>query len=357
MIYIDGSAKSGSGTIVRCAIALSSLVGEALHIDNIRAKRDKPGLRPQHLASVSACAQMCGAEVEGAKVNSLEIIYKPGKPIRGGDYRWDIGTAGSTTLLAATLLPVALFADGETTLTLSGGLFQDFAPSAHHMQRVLLPTLARMGAAAELQVVRPGYYPRGGGTIQVRVQPVRGGIKPLRLLTQGEITRVSGLALSSHLRQQRVSQRMAEECQRVVASGGYRVAIDTLWDETAPQAGASLAVWAETDSGCLLGADRAGKRGRSSEEIGTYVARSLFDDLETGATVDRHLGDQLIIYGALASGVTEYIVPRFTEHIDANLWLAAKFGAKPRLDGTRLRIEGMGHTRQAIAPPHLQPNA
>ena len=345
MIYIDGSARSGSGTIVRHAIALSSLVGEALHIDNIRAKRDKPGLRPQHLASVRACAQMCRAEVEGATVNSMEITYKPGRPIRGGDYQWDIGTAGSTTLLAATLLPVALFADGETTLTLSGGLFQDFAPSAHHMQHVLLPTLAKMGSAVELRVVRPGYYPRGGGAIQVRVQPLSDTMSPLRLLTQGEVTTVSGLALSSHLRQQRVSQRMAEECQRVMASGGYRAAIETLWDETAPQAGASLVVWAETDSGCLLGADQAGKRGRGSEEIGRYVARSLLEDLGSGATVARYLADQLIVYGALASGVTEYTVPRLTEHIDANLWLAEKFGAKPRLEGTRLRIDGMGHSR------------
>ena len=344
MLYIDGSAKSGSGTIVRCAVALASLVGEELHIHNIRAKRDRPGLRPQHLASVAACAELCHAEVEGAKVNSREIIYRPGKSVRGGDYRWDIGTAGSTTLLAATVLPVALFAEGETTLTLSGGLFQDFAPSAHHMQHVLLPTLAAMGATAGLEVVRPGYFPRGGGTVKVRVQPVGNAIKPLRLVTPGEVTTVRGLALSSHLAEQRVSQRMADEFQKVVAGSGYRVAIETLWDESAPQAGASLAVWAETDSGCLIGADQAGRRGRSSERIGRYVAQTLLEDLGAGATVDRYLADQLIIYGALGDGVTEYIVPRVTEHIDANLWLVEKFGAKARLDGNRLRIEGMGYT-------------
>ncbi|MFH0768537.1 MAG: RNA 3'-terminal phosphate cyclase, partial [Chloroflexota bacterium] len=139
MLYIDGSAKSGSGTILRYAVALASLLGEELHINNIRAKRDKPGLRPQHLASVKACAQMCSAQVEGAAVNSKEIFYKPGERIKGGYYQWEIGTAGSTTLLAMTLLPLALFADGETVLRISGGLFQDFAPSAHHMQHVLFP--------------------------------------------------------------------------------------------------------------------------------------------------------------------------------------------------------------------------
>ena len=344
MIHIDGSAKSGSGTIVRYAIALSSLLGEALHINNIRARRDKPGLRPQHLASVKACARMCGAQVEGAAVNSVEIVYKPGGRIKGGHYQWEIGTAGSTTLLAMTLLPIALFADKETVLRISGGLFQDFAPSAHHMQYVLFPTLEQMGIRAEVEVIRPGYVPAGGGIIEVKVKPADTGIKPLSLLNQGKVEEVTGLALSSHLRPQRVSQRMADECQKVLAEKGYRAKIETLWDETAVQAGASLAIWSKTDSGCLLGSDRAGKRGRSSEEIGRYVARNLVEDLNTGATVDRYLADQLIIYAALAGGTTEYVIPRSTEHVDSNLWLVEKLGARARLKGNTLRIEGLGYT-------------
>jgi len=349
MIYIDGSAKSGSGTIVRYAVAMASLLGEELHINNIRAKRDKPGLRPQHLASVTACAQMCGAQVEGAVVNSKEIVYRPGGRIKGGHYQWEIGTAGSTTLLIMTLLPLALFADEETILRISGGLFQDFAPSAHHMQYVLFPTLEKMGIKAELEMIRPGYVPRGGGIIQVRVKPVGSGIKPLKLLKQGEVKEVAGLALSSHLREQRVSARMAEECQKLLTGKGYHARIKTLWDETALQAGASLALWAETDSGCLLGSDQAGKKGRSSESIGRYVARNLLEDLETGATVDRYLADQLIIYAALAVGATEYIIPRSTEHVDANLWLVEKLGARAHLEGNNLRIEGIGYTGQPTA--------
>jgi len=347
MIYIDGSAKSGSGTIVRYAIAFSSLLGEELHITNIRAKRDKPGLRPQHLASVKACARMCGAQVEGAVVNSKEIVYKPGRRIKGGHYQWEIGTAGSTTLLVMTLLPLALFADEETVLRISGGLFQDFALSAHHMQHVLFPTLAKMGVKVELEVIRPGYVPKGGGIIQVKIKPVGGSIKPLKLLKQGEVKEISGLALSSHLREQKVSQRMAEECQKVLAEKGYRVRIETLWDETSLQAGASLALWAETDSGCLLGSDQAGKRGRSSESIGRYVARNLLEDLKAGATVDRYLADQLIIYAALAKGVTEYVIPRLTEHVDTNLWLIEKLGATTLVERNILRMEGLGYTGQS----------
>ena len=344
MIYLDGSARSGSGTILRYAVALSSLLGEEIHINNIIAKRDKPGLRPQHLASVTACAEMCSAQVEGAAVNSNDIVYRPGGKIKGSNYHWEIGTAGSTTLLIMTLLPIALFADKETVLRISGGLFQDFAPSAHHMQHVLFPTLEKMGIQAELEIIRPGYVPSGGGIIQVNIKPVVGSIKPLKLLKQGKVNEVTGVALSSHLREQRVSQRMAEVCHKILAEKGYHARIETLWDETALQSGASLALWAGTDSGCLLGSDQAGKRGRRSEDIGRHVAQNLLKDLMTSATVDRYLADQLIIYAVLAAGATEYIIPHLTEHVDADLWLAEKFGARIRLEGNYLHMEGLDYT-------------
>ena len=156
MLHIDGSAKSGSGTIVRYAIALASLLSQDLHITNVRARRDKPGLRPQHLASVKACAEVCGAKVEGAKVDSMELSYRPGPLIKGGHYQWDIGTAGSTTLLTLTLLPILLFADKTTTLTITGGLFQDFAPSAHHIQHVLFSTLRKMSIDGSTEQEKKG---------------------------------------------------------------------------------------------------------------------------------------------------------------------------------------------------------
>ena len=346
MIHIDGSAKSGSGTVLRYAVALASLLGEELRITDIRAKRDKPGLRPQHLAAVKACAEIAGARVTGAEVGSREMFYRPGKTLRGGDYRWEIGTAGSTTLLTMMLLPVAVFAGGETVFEATGGLFQDFAPSAHHMQNVLFPTLAKMGVEAEMQILRPGYVPGGGGTIRVRIRPVDRQVGPISLPEQGKVISIKGLSLSSHLREQKVSQRMAEECQRLLSEKGYGASIETVYDDSAPQAGASLAVWAETDSGCLLGSDQAGKRGRRSESIGRWVADNLLADLTTGATVDRFLADQLVIYAALADGVSEYVIPALTDHVDANLWLVEEFGARTRLDGNRLFIEGIGYGKR-----------
>ena len=345
MIQIDGGAKSGSGTLLRYAVSFASLLGQELHMTNIRAKRDKPGLRPQHMASVKACASLCGATVEGAKVNSVEILYRPGRNIKGGHYQWDIGTAGSTTLLMMALLPLCLFANSETVLRISGGLFQDFAPSACHIQHVLLPMLTRMGVKAELKIVRPGYVPRGGGVIEISAEPVLGTLQPLQLLQQGKVTRISGVAISSHLKEKKVSQRMAEQCQKVLARQGYKSRIDVQWDDTAVQAGASLAIWAETDASCRLGADQAGRRGRGSEEIGTYVASSLLEDLKAGATVDRYLADQLVLYAALAEGTTQFLIPRLTDHVETNLWLVEKFGARTRVKGNMVRIEGIGFKR------------
>ena len=342
MMLIDGSARSGSGTIVRCSMALASLLGREIRIENIRAGRDRPGLRAQHLKVVQACRDMCKGVLKDASLGSRKLTYRPGERFRGGVYSWDIGTAGSTTMMAQTLLPMACFADQPSRFRIEGGLFQDFAPSAYHMQFVLLPVLRLMGVNAELDIIRPGYVPRGGGILELKVEPVA-KLKALALSGQGEILNIGGLALSSHLSGKRVSRRMAEECRRVLRLQGYDATIQEIEDDTAPQEGAALAIYAETTTGSRIGFDRAGRPGRSSESIGRYVAQGFLEDVGTGAAVDRYTADQLIMYAALAEGVTRYSVPRITDHVDTNLWLVEEFlGARTRVDGSTLEIEGMG---------------
>jgi RNA 3'-terminal phosphate cyclase (ATP) len=344
MIYVDGAQKSGSGTIVRFAVGLATLLGEELHLTNIRAKREKPGLRPQHLRAIQALQQICQGSLDGGEIGSLEIRFKPGGRIGSGYYEWDIGTAGSTTLLAMTLLPSACFSPGTMSFKICGGLFQDFAPSAYHMQYVLFPMLKRMGITARLSVIRPGYLPRGGGIIQVEIEPVTGKIKPIKLSSQRNVTGIEGFALSSHLKQRRVSQRMVEKCSQLLKSNGYDAQIEIVNDTSALQRGAALAIYAKTSSGCIIGADRAGKPGRTSEDIGEYVAKSLIEDLATGATVDRYLADQLIFYAALADGTSEYRIPKLTEHVNTNLWLVeSMLGAKTEVNKNIVRIQGIGY--------------
>jgi RNA 3'-terminal phosphate cyclase (ATP) len=291
---------------------------------HIRANREKPGLRPQHLQALRACSSLSGGEIQGAEVGSTEIYYQPGRSLRHGDFHWNIGTAGSTTMLAFTLIPLGLFAGGPSRFFLTGGLFQDFAPSPFHMQKVLLPILGRIGADVQIDILRPGYVPRGQGE-------------------QGMVKEVRGISLASHLEKEKVSARMADECVGLLEKGGYTAKMEILDDRDAAQKGAALCLWAETCMGCLLGADQAGAPGRRSEAIARFVVSSLLEDLATQATTDCHLADQLILFAALAEGTTRYRIPRVTGHVQSNLWLVEKIlGVKTELKGNILTIEGTG---------------
>ncbi len=347
MLEIDGSLHSGSGTLLRYSVALATLLGEPLHVTRIRANRDKPGLRPQHLQGLRASAFLCGGQMQGAEVGSSEIHYYPGKTLRHGDFHWDIGTAGSTTMLAYTLIPLALFAGGPSHFILTGGLFQDFAPSAFHMENVLLPILRETGACIRMEILRPGYVPQGQGKLQVEASPQGRPLKPIVMTEQGEVKEVRGVSLASHLLKEKVSARMADECRRLLEKKGFAVNMEILDDRTAVQKGAALALWARTEKGCLLGADQPGAPGRRSESIARFVVSSLLEDLATQATADRHLADQLILFAALAEGTSRYRIPRVTDHVRSNLWLVEKIlGVKTELKENILTIEGVAFQKR-----------
>jgi RNA 3'-terminal phosphate cyclase (ATP) len=345
VLTIDGAQMSGSGTIVRYAVALAALVGQPVRVINARQRRREPGLRPQHVTSVHACAELCGGSVEGAEVGSRTLDFLPGSQIPGGSFGWDIGTAGSATMLALSVLPVASFAAAPVHARITGGLFQDFAPSPFHMHRVLAPLLRSMGADVSLEVTRPGYVPGGGGIIEMHVVPARQGFTPLVLDTAGQASDVQGIALSSHLAERRVSERMASTCEEQIRSAGMSCAVDRVDDVTAVHAGACLAIWTKSSTGSWFGADRAGKFGRSSEEIGRFVAATFLQDVRSGATVDRHLADQLVLFCALAQGTSRYIVPRHTPHLASNLWLVGQFGARVAVEAGRVEIQGLALCR------------
>jgi RNA 3'-terminal phosphate cyclase (ATP) len=347
MLEIDGSLHSGSGTLLRYAVALATLVGEPLHMVRIRAKREKPGLRPQHLEAIRACATLSEGELTGAEVGSQEIFYRPGRSLpAGGDFEWDIGTAGSATMLAFTLIPLALYGRGPLRFILRGGLFQDLAPSALHMAEILVPLLKRMGAEIRLEIQRPGYVPKGQGELFLQVNPLSQSLKPLGLTQPGRVKEIWGVSLASHLRKEGVAQRMAARCRELLEKRGLPLKIEILEDEKAIQKGAALFLMARTEPETFIGADRAGRPGRRSEAIAEFVVRSLLEDLNSGATTDRHLADQLILFAALAQGTTEYLIPALSDHIPSNLFLVERIlGAKWEMDGKRIRIEGIGFRR------------
>jgi RNA 3'-terminal phosphate cyclase (ATP) len=248
-------------------------------------------------------------------------------------------------MLALSILPLACFADAPLTARITGGVFQDFAPSPYHMQHVLEPLLDRMGVCMELRVVRSGYIPRGAGVIELHVTPTRYPLRALTVLDQGRLGKVHGIALASHLEGRRVSERMARTCEEHLVRSGLSAMIERINDIEALHPGASLAIWGQSSTGCLVGADRAGALGRSSEAIGRFVAEALLTDLGRGATVDRHIADQLVLFAALGEGTSSYLVPFQTDHLASNLWLAAQFGTRVDVQGQEVTIEGLGFFR------------
>ena len=343
MLTIDGSRYSGSGTIVRQAVAFSALTGQSIHVVKARAKRDKPGLRPQHIRVIEAIAELVNGRAGGLAPGSKEFTFRPGPLKTRRHYSWDIGSAGSTTMLGLGVLPVLAFAGSPVTVELRGGLFQDFAPSVFHLQYVLLPALEKMGLHAEVEIGRPGYVPRGEGILRLSVSPLREPFQAATFVEPGQVTRLWGIALSSHLEERRVSQRMADAAREILAKAYYQAEIEVRHDTQSLQRGAALALFADRGTAVRLGADQAGALRRSAESIGKHVARQLLEDMQTGATLDRFASDQIIPFAALADGESRFITPTVTDHVMTSAWLADLFlGAKVRIDGQRLVIQGSG---------------
>ena len=198
LFEIDGSQKSGSGTILRLSVALAAISGQPLHIYNIRQNRPQPGLKPQHLEAVLTAAKLCNAELQGATLNSRELWFKP-REINGGNFEAEIGTAGSIPMLLLTVLPICLFAKDTVRVHVAkGGTDVSHSPTINYMRNVLLPVLKQMGVDADITVHKYGYYPKGMGDVTLTVKPQR-SLQPLRLETFGTLKSVKGVSVCTFL--------------------------------------------------------------------------------------------------------------------------------------------------------------
>ena len=324
MLEIDGSEKSGSGTILRLSVALAGILGEPLHIYNIRKRRSKPGLRPQHLEAVLTAGRLCNANIKGASLGSQEIWFDP-REIKGGEIHAQIGTAGSIPMLVMTVLPLCLFAKQNVELHVSkGGTDVRHSPTINYLRHVLLQILDRMGLRASIEVQKYGYYPKGMGEVTLRVQPSK-QISPIRLEEFGQVSEVAGISVCTYLADRKVAERQAREAQRLLEPQGYRPEIQIVNDFSNPmQKGSSIVLWAETDSHVLLGGDAIGEIRKSSEAVAREAVGNLLDEVQAEATVDVHLADMLVPYLSLARGESVFLVRTVTDHLESNIWLASK---------------------------------
>jgi RNA 3'-terminal phosphate cyclase (ATP) len=324
MIEIDGSQKSGSGTILRLSVALAAITKEPLHICNIRQNRPQPGLKHQHLEAVLTAARLCHAKVQGASLGSRELWFAP-QQIEGGRFEAEIETAGSIPMLLLATLPICMFADNPVRLHVAkGGTDTTHAPTINYIRNVLLPTLKKMGVDADITVQKYGYYPKGMGEATMTAKPNH-ALKPFSLENFGEITSIQGVSVCTFLADREVAERQAKTAQARLLQNGYRANVEVVNDQSNTfQKGSSIVLWAETDTGVIIGADAIGELRKTAEAVGEEAAEKLLAELSVEPTVDVYLADMLIPYVALAKGKSAFLARTISEHIEANIWLMQK---------------------------------
>jgi len=336
MLTIDGSMGEGGGQILRTALTLSLCLGRPFRITRVRERRENPGLRPQHLAAVRAAAAIGRAKVRGAVPGAREIEFRPGD-VAPGDYRFDIGTAGSTSLVLQTLLPPLLTATALSRLTLIGGTHNPMSPTFEYLEYVYLPLLRRMGAGVTARMERAGFYPLGGGKVVVEIEPVS-RLVPLALPKRGALQNISGQALLAHL-PEHIAQRELQVLRDQLRIEDSNLHIRLL--DNAQGQGNVLLLVIESEH-CNEVISGFGKRGLRAERVARNVVRDARRYLDADVPVGRHLADQLVLLLALA-GRGGYRTLEPSSHTRSNIDAIREFAgadiACERMEDGRWRID------------------
>jgi RNA 3'-phosphate cyclase len=319
-IVLDGAV--GGGSVLRVGVGLAIALQRPLRVINIRQGRPNPGLQAQHLAGLHAAAQLCHADVVGAQIGSREIEFRPG-PIKTDHLAIQIGTAGSVALaLQPIQIALARCSHGVDVTIEGGGTYGQWAPPIAALEHINFALLRRWGFSASLVVEREGFYPKGGARVRARFEPARIS-GPLELLERGALRGIRGLSLASHhLQRSRVAERQAEAAVNILRREFPHTAIDveTRYAETLSP-GSAVVLWADCEH-TIIGGDALGERGVPAERVGERAAAALLAELRSGATLDRHMADQIIPFVALFGG--RFFCAELTDHIKTNIWVAGQ---------------------------------
>lgn len=318
MIELNGSMGEGGGQVLRTALTLSMITGQPFRIAQIRANRPKPGLMRQHLVAVQAAAEVCDAAVDGAAVGSHTLTFTPGT-IRAGDYRFAIGTAGSATLVLQTLLPALLCADAASTIRVSGGTHNPMAPPVHFLQRAYCRAMRDMGADIDVQLVRFGFYPAGGGEVMAHVQPCA-RLQPVEWTSRG--TRIAGYAESF------IAGVPGSVAQRELAC----VSTGMGWDETQLHVrglpgeqgpGNALLITLEYEHVTEV-FSAFGEKSVRAEAVARQAVQAARSFIASQAVAGEHLADQLMLPLALAGG-GGFTTEAVSQHASTNAGVIERF--------------------------------
>ncbi len=319
MVIIDGSAGEGGGQVLRTSLGLSLFTGQPFQIENIRAGRNKPGLMRQHLTAVRAAVQIAAAKVTGDAIGSRMLTFEPG-PVKPGRYEFAVGTAGSTTLVLQTVLPALLVAPGPSQITLKGGTHNPWSPPFDFLAKVFLPLIGRMGALVTANLVRPGFYPAGGGEFTVEIRPAAGGrLQRLELIERGEILSRRARAIVAGL-PEHIAERELNVVERKLGWTRESLAAEQANDSIGPGNIVMLEIVSQNLTEVFTAFGEKDVRAevvanRAVDEARAYLAASV--------PVGPHLADQLAIPVAMSGGTFRTLAP--TRHMTTNIEVIRKF--------------------------------
>ncbi len=320
MISVDGSQGEGGGQILRTSLTLSLMTGKDLVISNIRANRPKPGLRPQHLKAVEAAATVGKAETQGAYLGSDKLVFRP-KGLYPGRYRFDISTAGATTLVLQTIFLPLTRGMATSHLTITGGTHVPWSPSFHYLDQHWLTFMRQIGCQATLTLESAGFYPKGAGEIKAIIRPAR-QIKPLVIATRGKLKRIRGLSAVANL-DQHIAKRQRNQVLRRM---GDRYPLSDIRIVRLPARfkGTMLMLLAEFEhsQSCYFS---LGELGKPAERVADEAIDTLESFLSTDGAIDEYLADQLLLPLAFADEPSQLCTSRVTKHLVTNAAIIQAF--------------------------------
>lgn len=352
LLVIDGSHGEGGGQILRTGLSLGALLGRPVRFKHIRAGRRRPGLAAQHLTAVRAAAALCSATVEGDALGSQDLVFAPRQAVRPGCYEFDVGaarvggSAGGTSLVLQTVfLPLALTA-GYSVVTIHGGTHLPQSPPFDYLRDVWLPMMHKLGINASIALAAWGWFPVGRGKIRAEIAgapPNAGGLGCLDLQRPGQLVRVTGRAVAGNL-PAHIPQRMVSHASSLLSGLGCDLDL-VPQTVTAACPGAGIFLTAEYEN-VRAGFSAFGARGKPSGQVAKEVMQELLHHHASGASVDRHLADQMLLPLAFAAGPSRFTTPEVTRHLETNAWVIAEFG----LARTSTERTGNGAAQVTVTP-------
>ena len=324
VIELDGATGEGGGQILRTGLALSMCTGRPMAIQRIRAKRPKPGLMRQHLTCVQAAAAVCGATVHGAELGAQTLVFEPG-PVRAGDYAFNVGTAGSCTLVLQTVLPALMLCAASSRVLLGGGTHNPMAPPFHFLARSFAPLLRRLGVGLDLELRRLGFYPAGGGAVSAVVHPATAGLQPFDLTDRGPALEAYAECFAPAL-PRAVAVRELAALARGLGWSGAQLRTPAVPHDEGP-GNALLATLAHAHVNEVVTC--FGAKGVSSEQVADALVRAVQAHQASDGALGQHLADQWMVPLALAvlqhGGAAAFTCTQLTDHATTNIGVIEQF--------------------------------